>query len=265
MSENSTWLNYNSTHAPNETNTTTPIEYLSLRDQLAMFGFYYLVDILVTAFYIPTCFIGSFLSIICVIVFYSREFKLPMYIYLRLYSIANTIIALVSIYSALTTPIQLIPWANSPAANYYVAYVYCPIMNLSYFFATVLDIAMLMDRIALFMPRLKPIFCNHPYKLSGVIFLICLVIDFPYFFFYLPASALFQLNSTEYYRLYYIDYTDFGHSDAGRITQYTQWVLRDILPVILIFICGVVSIGLLNAHMTKKKKILNLSNLLSFN
>lgn len=256
MSQNITW--YNSSSMQNETTNTT--EYLSLREQLAMFGFYYLVDILVTAFYIPSCFIGSFLSIVCVIVFYSREFKLPMYIYLRLYSIANTVIALVSIYSALTTPVQLISFANSPVANYYVAYVYCPIMNLSYFFATILDVAMLMDRIALFVPRLKPIFCNHPYKLSGVIFLYCLAVDFPYFFFYLPTSTLFQLNETEFYRLYYIDYTEFGHSDAGRIVQYTQWAVRDILPVILIFLCGLVSVALLKAHMKKKQKILNRSN-----
>lgn len=238
-------------------NSTNSSSYLPLSEQLAMFGFYYLVDILVTVIYIPTCFIGSFLSLVCVLVFYSREFKLPMYIYLRLYSIANTLIALVSIYSALTTPIQIISFANSSIANAYVAYVYCPIMNLSYFFATILDIAMLMDRIALFVPRLKPVFCNHPYKLSGLILLVCLAIDFPYFFFYMPKSVVLQLNATEFYRLHYVDYTEFGFSDTGRVIQYTQWIIRDILPVVLIFISAGVSVGFLNAHMKKKQKILN--------
>lgn len=239
-------------------NTSTAMTFLPLREQLAQFGFYYLVDILVTAIYIPTCFISSFLSIVCVFVFYAREFKLPMYAYLRLYSIANTTIALVSIYSALTTPIQLMPVWNMPSSNIYVAYVYEPIMNLSYFFTTVLDIAMLMDRIAIFVPRLKPVFCNHPYKLSACIFLFCLCIDFPFFFFYLPSSVLFQLNETEYYRLYFIDYTEFGYSNAGHIIQYCQWAIRDILPVVIIFICGLVSVGLLNSHMKKKQRLTGL-------
>lgn len=244
----------------NSTNDTENIthEYATLRDQLAGFGFYYLTDILVTAIYIPTCFIGSFLSLICVVVFYQRDFKLPMYAYLRLYSIANTLLALVSIYSALTTPIQLFPFFNSQASNIYVSYVYEPIMSMCYFFTTVLDIAMLMDRIAIFVPKLKPVFCKHPYIVSAVIFVICLCIDFPFFFFYMPNSTLFQLNDTEYYRLYYVDYTSFGYSDAGRVVQYCQWALRDILPVVLIFICGVVSVALLKAHMRKKQRIIGI-------
>lgn len=243
-----------------QTNVTSNTTFLPLSEQLGAFGFHYLVDILVTIFYIPSCFLGSLLSLVCILVFCSSDFKLPMFIYLRMYSLANTAIALVSIYSALTTPIQLISWANSSAANFYVAYVYCPIMNLSYFFATMIDIAMLMDRIALFVPRLKPLACNHPYKLSALVFVYCLAVDFPYFFFYLPTSVLFQLNETDYYRLYYIDYTEFGFSQAGHVIQYTQWVVRDILPVVAIFICGLVSVTLLKAHMNKKHTILNPSN-----
>lgn len=239
----------------NESNET----FLALKDQLAQFGFYYLVDILVTAIYIPTCFVSSILSVVCVLVFLQREFKLPMYAYLRLYTIANTILALVSIYSALTTPIQLIGFANSYAANFYVAYVYQPVMSLSYFFTTIVDLAMLMDRIALFVTPLKAVFCKHPYKLSALILVYCVCVDFPFFFLYMPKSARFQLNRTEFFTLYYVDYNDFGHSSAGRVVQYCQWAVRDILPVVLIFVCGLVSIALLKSHMKKKKTILRAS------
>lgn len=248
--------NQNTSTTSAQTNGSSTVVYLPLRDQMALNGYFYLAEIFVTIFYIPMSFIGLILSILCVVVFFKKEFKLPMYDYFRVYSISNCVICFVSIFNALTTPYQIISFANTYVAIVYSVYVFLPVGNLCYFFNTILDIAMILDRIGIFVPRMKLIFSSHPYKLSGLIFLVCTLIDAPYFFLWLPTSFELQLSDTDFYTVYSIDYTEFGYSKVGTIIVYIQYVLRDTLPTILIFIFSSISVVLLRSHLKKKSNLI---------
>lgn len=174
--------------------------YLSLSEQLAQHGDHIWLELLVIIFYIPACFIGTLLSAVSILIFYQKEFRLPMYSYLMVYSINMLFICIISIYSAITTPTQVISFANTYAANWYVSYIYLPCINLNYFFTTILNIVMTLDRIALFVPKLKKLYSINHYLVCAAILLMCFIFGFPVFYFYKPNSTLLKLRDNVSFR-----------------------------------------------------------------
>lgn len=252
LSEMSFSMRYlNNATANNGSNVT----YSSLRDVYETFCGPVWLQMAYLVVYTPVSAIGFFLSVLCVFLFFQSEFKLPLYDYLKLYSISNVIVCFASFFYTFTWSAEVFPFANTYISKFYASYIFTPVVNVSYYFSTALDIIITMDRIALFVPKVKAINKINAFKLSAITFLICFAIDFPYFLTFEPNKLIIPLNSTYNFTFYINDLTPYAVTQAAQIISNIQFAVRDIIPVFSLVALNIASIVLLKLHLRKKAKL----------
>jgi hypothetical protein len=207
--------------------------------------------------------LGFFLNILNLIVLRdSQFFSMPLYDYLRVYSLNGAIILLfTSSIGFCSTSYRLFAQANSKWANVYYIYLYVPVVNTGYFFTSVLDSLITLDRIACFKPQLKEHIKLSPYKASLVAYLVCALVNFPYFFVYKPISRQVPLNASQSFTLWSSGRTDFARSEQGTIVTCVVYALRDVLTMLMEIVLNVISLFYLKQYLKRKSTLLRFQTL----
>jgi hypothetical protein len=91
----------------------------------------------------------------------------------------------------------LFPWPNSEWAVSWYVYAYIPVINTGYFYSSVLDSLITLDKIACFKTSVRNRIKFSPYKLSEIAAVLCVAINSPYFFFYQPNSRKYAIGSNQ--------------------------------------------------------------------
>lgn len=241
----------------NETSVNyTTYTYYDLEYLLRTYGSTWTLDILNLTVFTAVSVIGLILNLFGLVVFLDKsEFNIPLYQYIRVSLVANSILCLASVFNFLATSYRLIAWSNSYWTQAYYNYVYSCIINLSYFYVSVLDIVILLDRIANFDKRFKTWFKLSPYTICIVIFVICALIDSPYYFVFMPGSFTAYLDRNTTFTIWFANTTPFAQSPVGRIVNFTLCAVRDGLVMIIHIVLNIISIHMLKNHLRKKKRI----------
>jgi hypothetical protein len=99
------------------------------------------------------------------------------------------------------------------------------------------------------------------YKASIVGFVICLAINFPFFFVFAPGSRTFGTVVTDDgtviygFTIWFTGLTDFAKTDVGKIILYTIYVIRDLFLMIVEIVLNCVSVYYIRLFLQKKSNL----------
>jgi hypothetical protein len=135
-----------------------------------------------------------------------------------------------------------------------------PIANVCYYYNLILDILVSFEKLSIFVKRLEII--NKKYFINSqliciVVFIVVLLIDLPYFFFYTPTVQLVYFSPNETYEFANYQLSDFTQSTIGSLVLYIQYAVRDIMPLLFLIGLNVALVYQLNLYMSKKIGITN--------
>jgi hypothetical protein len=200
--------------------------------------------------------LGFLLNILAFLVFMDAEFSIPLYSYMRMYCINNFLMCFLLIFNFAYVSYRIFPWSNSYWAQFYYDFIFGNVISVFYFFSSMLDIVILIDRIANFNKKVKDRLANlSPYKVGAIVMIVCLVIDMPYFILYMPGKIEAQVNATTTFTIWFSSTTPLATNPIGAALIYACYGLRDVGVVVIEIILNLVSIFYLKQFLTKKKNI----------
>ncbi len=161
-----------------------------------------------------------------------------------------TVNSFVNILHFVFASIRIFDWSNSFEARVYNNVIFSPVVNICYFHSGVLSIIITLDRMTYFSARLKNMFKISPYKVCLIAFVLCFLIDLPFFFVFAPATVDVKINRTYTFTIWYSYPSYFARTLLGQVITFMIYALRD---------CGVtlVQIGLNAASVYMLKKYLS--------
>jgi hypothetical protein len=200
--------------------------------------------------------VGFVLNTFSFVAFLDDEFKgIHLYSYLRVYCINNMIMCFLNIFNFVYSSIRILPWSNSFLTQLYSNYVYIPITNFNYFYGSLLDIVILLNRISYFNATVKNCIKFSPLTICSISFLVCLIVEFPFFFFFMPNSHTATLKDGTIFTIWFSDMTQFAQSTSGSVLKFLMYGLRDILVMLIILVLNVISTCLLKQHLSQKLRL----------
>jgi hypothetical protein len=148
--------------------------------------------------------------------------------------------------------------ANQQWALFYSAYIHLPMLFVLYSNAGLIDIVIIIDRIAIMSSsnRLSFVKRSRPYLVCFVLFLVALGLNFTVWFYYVPTTWVVSISATEWITFNTLNITSFFNSYVGQLIIDLQMALRDIFAFVAQFLLNLASLFMLKKHLNKKSKIL---------
>jgi hypothetical protein len=242
----------------NSSNSTI-FTYYTEDEILFMFGSTWALDYLNLYLYTTVAVLAFILSIFSLLVYTDREFNIPLFSYLRVYSAFNAMQGLINIFNFTYSTYRIIPWSNSYATQYFYNCILVPSANLLYYYTSMLGLVILLDRISNFNPKYRGFFVLSPYKMCLAIFVICFVTDIPFYVAFVPGLQVLHLNKTATFAIWFSATSSFGTTTAGQVLIITLEVGRDMLVLIAELLMNAASVYMFKAYMNKKRLVQRIS------
>ncbi len=242
----------------NETNASYTL-YSSLDYIFNSVGYTSLCDALYLSLITIVSLAGLILNILSLITLNDKDLPgIDLYKYLRVYVLHGIIVNFVYIFEFLSTSFRYISFASSYPAQVYYNHVSIPIATTGYFYGTILDICITLDRIGNFNKRVKGWIRLGPYKMCAIGFAVTLAVNFTPFFAYMPVPLLDPLSGVQVG--WYCGLTEFATTQFGTVLIIVVFAFRDLLLLIVEIVLNFVSVYFLSRHIKKKAKIEKRSN-----
>ena len=166
-----------------------------------------------------------------------KETKL--YQYLKIYSLNSSLICLICGLLFTTYSPRYFPDFTNYLVKIFRCRVYGYGMLSLFFFNNLIDILIIIDRISIFINRLKKFRSIKIYIFLPILFILCFFINSSFYFTFeiTPNEIFFTSNSMNY-----CDQTEYGKSRIGSIVNLIVIFIRDILTLIVELICNVLAI-----------------------
>ena len=239
------------------TQTNVSMGAPSLEFWLTRLGSSWAIDSSYLFLMMPIGLFGVLANFASIYIFSDKQFNTPLYVYLRVYCVTSGIICLACTFMFVAHARKYFDFVNSYAAMVYRCYIFVPVMNTGYYYATVLDVFIMFDRIASLSGKLKWFAAASPNVISLVSFIFCFLTNLPYFWTFIPLSMDVVLDTNQTVHLnFWGGSSSYATSIAGMVIAYVQIALRDIILVALEIVASVVSIILLKSHLNKKSNLL---------
>jgi hypothetical protein len=179
--------------------------------------------------------IASILSFFSVIVYFKKEFNSPMFFYFKITSICCLIQNIFSIpYGLCNAPRNQREDILKLCAHY--APVYIAIGSLLTYYQSVLEIAIILDRLRTFNNTIKKYLTLTPQKFSLILFVICFLIDLFYMFVFVPQEFVWynykEDGTLERKSAWFTVASTFATSSIGRILIILTYVIREFVTII---------------------------------
>lgn len=213
--------------------------------------------------YFPVSLIGTLLNLVNFAVFSKKEFNIKLYTYFRHISFFSAIFCLISaIY-----PFSVAKVFGTATFEFtaWQCYFYLPVGITAYYYISVLDIIILIDRLSTFMPKLKSIYSKvEANKICIVCLVITIMVNCPYYFVFEPTIFnwhYFDQNKTiKIFSVTYTVPTSFAISLEGQIITYIIYALREGVVIFIIITLNVINVIFLKRHLRKRAKMLKRGN-----
>jgi hypothetical protein len=161
-----------------------------------------------------------FLNALAFFVLQDPELNIDLYKYMRVYMVNNTILSLMLTFQWINACFRVISWTNSELGQKLAIYFIGNTANVYYFFGSIIDIFMLLDRIAIFKKGVKNAMKLSPYKMCIIAFVFVIAVEGPYFAGLTIDSIAFKLSPTSSFTVWYFKNSDFANSKLGTILIY---------------------------------------------
>jgi hypothetical protein len=233
----------NNTVKPNAT-------YLSLDFWLNAFGSPWVQEI-ANLTLIPIGFFGFIFNIMALIILNGKQFDIPVYEYIRIYTINSGVICLFTITRFINNTRRFFSWSNTQFANRYFVYFYSPVTNSLFVFGAFMDIILTFDRIVMFSNRFHFFKKFKPKIVSLVVLIASFVSMATIWISYTSTKRIIRLNETYLFTMNYM-----GASKYKSIYIYVyNGVIMDVIPVIIEICLNISTIISLKTFIKKKKSI----------
>jgi hypothetical protein len=217
-------------------------------------GYVLLTDQLYTFLITSVSVIGLFLNILSLLAFNHNDLPdMPLYKYLKVYTTTGMIINFFYIFEFLSISLHYIPFARTYVGQVYYNFILIPIASTGYFYGSVLDIIITLDRIANFSPRVKSLMTLSAYKTSAIAFIATVAVNFAFFFVYTPTPLVNPKTGEQVG--WYCGLTAFATSQPGTILTFIVYALRDVVLLALEIALNFASVYFLSRHLKKKSKL----------
>lgn len=143
---NGTYLNSNVT-------TDVYYYYYSVDQILNWYGSYLILDELNLYLVTSVSLIGFALNVVSYFILSNRSVfrpSLDLFKYLRVYSVNNAVFCLLTALGFVQFTYRIFPWTNSYWPFVYIDYIFVPVQTILYTYCSFLNIAILIDRIAIY-------------------------------------------------------------------------------------------------------------------
>jgi hypothetical protein len=195
-----------------------------------------LLDSLYIFLLTPTALIGLILNLIGFYVFCklkTRQTKL--YIYLRLYTFNSATMSLLCCFAFTTLSPSYFPYFSSTFSKIYRCILLVSPFTTLYFIGNMLDLVIALDRLSIFIKKLRIVTQHSPYKISSSIIIGCVLINSPvYFLFYAKSDEEFYYGvNYNINQFTYCGRTSFYKSKIGYLITLTLITFRDLMTVLV--------------------------------
>ena len=175
----------------------------------------------------------------------------------------NAVLSLFEMVLFLIPTYRYFEFTNTYEAMVFASYAYYPMLIIFFVFGSFLDILVCIERCSFFIKKLKSAMSITPKNICSVLFLTSIIIGLPYFFLLSPHYFDAPLDENQIYKIWFMDYSQFGRSTAGKIVAHLLRFTKDVLLLIIEILVNITSVYILKKHFNIKKNILLNKNRLS--
>ena len=231
-------------------------------------GLYFSIEILYSYLFTSVTLTGIITNIINIYILNQKEFTASLFKYLRIYCVNSLIVCLSGsfVFASFVRNFNSTPVIYD--ALFYYVYIFIPFANTGYFYGSVLDIMIVLERISLFVKFFKT-FATRINFCCFIGLIVCIILNVPYFFVYVPKTNEFNISSTSSVYITYYDVSNIAKTRIVQILTYIEFVLRDFLLLVFEILSNLISVIFLKKHLEKKTILSNshiaLTNDNSFN
>ena len=179
--------------------------------------------------------IGTILNIFSNIVYFKKEFNSPMFFYFRILSVCYLIQSITGIPYSMCNAVRYVPDASRKLCAYFMTYNIALASLLTYY-ESVLEIAIILDRLRTFNNTIKKYLTLSPQMFSLILFVICVLIDLFYMFVFTPEEFVWYNykddGTLERKSVWYVLPSTFAASNIGRIFIILTYVVREFVTII---------------------------------
>jgi hypothetical protein len=192
---------------------------------------------------------------------YSSKFQQAnIYAYLKFNFLNGFICNATGMLYPFTVVRRYLPFADTYFALWYMNAIGLPFANVCYYYSLILDILITFEKLSIFVKKMEIVnkkYFARPQLICIVVFIVVLLIDLPYFFFYTPTVKLVYLSPNETFEFANYEISEFTQSQIGSIILFIQYAVRDIIPLLLLIVLNVTLVRQLELYMMKKVKMTN--------
>ena len=222
------------------------------------YGSLWIIDVLYIALLCPLSVVAVFLNILSFKIFSSKGFsKKNLNKYFKVYTINSMVISALFSFNFLVRTPTILEFTNSYTARFIAIKIMFPLFAIIYFYLSILDIVISLERISHFLIILKKLRTCNPYKICFLLFLVSLAMNLTYTFVYYPGSVNVKLANNTNYTIYYNALTSYGKSKIGQLNIIAVYLTRDVFILFVVIVLNILSIVLLRRHLRKKSELLN--------
>jgi hypothetical protein len=238
------------------TNVTSNVTYLPLEYWYEYYGSSWYQEIAFISF-IPSSLVGFILNLLVYTILRDKQFNLPIYSYLRAYTICSACVCLAFSTKFIQNARRIIGVTNSETAIWYTTKFLIPLITILYIYGACLDIVLSLERALLLSNTFKKFKKLNPTKLCVFFFIFSFLFQIPVWFYYEPASKEIPLNETYNLKIHYFTRSEFGNSFTASILIVIHHLIADFLTVFLENLINIITLIYLRKYLKRKDKLMN--------
>jgi hypothetical protein len=205
---------------------------------------------------IPMGAIGTLLNIFGLIILNGEDFQLPIYDYMRIYTLNSTCISFATIFRFINNSRRFFAFSNTNTAQFFTGNIFIPIINILFCYGGYLDSLLTFDRVVLLSGTMKWFHKLNPKIVCFTIFVASNIAMMPYWFFYKTAMRVVKLSPNETFSLYTYTTTPFAKGDTGVLLRSIGFAIADITPLVLLISFSISTVILLKRYTVKKMRLM---------
>ena len=201
---------------------------------------------------LPTvCGLGFLANIINIVIFSNSELKEDIYTYLLAHSISNCLYTILTFFCWLSRSGSLFAYSSSYESKFYEIYFFFTGLNGFGTLSALIEIAISFDRLLL-MKRVKITQVRMPpWFVIAVMVIVSALVSSVY-------SVIRAVKQTSSLSVYVVVFNQFGNSVQGKLLYTIVTVLKNIGPILILFVVNCMLTIEIKKFYDKKKMLLNL-------
>jgi hypothetical protein len=195
----------------------------------------------------------SFVAL-CKSVEFNKRPNASLYFYMKVYSLTNAFLSFISIFTFVGCSYRLYSWSNCLPTQIYYSIVLGISSSLMCMYASILEIVIILERITYFKIQLKKLFVISGPRVCLLSFLVCLIVDAPFYFIYIVDSRTFKLNLTATFTIWFTSTSDYASSLVGKVLLYICYALKDVGIVLIQIFLSLLWLCLFRGYLINRQK-----------